>query len=281
MSQIRECFTSRFIQGCLLEVDFSQLEVLALAYLSNDAALRSDLISGKDLHAISASMLFGDDYTPAQRKIAKQLSFQLQYGAQAKSMAETNGIPVSVAKDFISNYYKRYPGVGIWQEKIAKEVLANRRTDGRRTAKGKPAGVSTLKSITGREYTFVEQDIPEEVYRKKGSRDTSFSPTQMKNYLVQGFATADIVPMVLGKLLRSSSRWGNGGLLVATIHDSVVFDVVHKKNVLSLYRVVKEIMEDAPRYLKEDFGINFDLPLRAEGEFGTDWGNMSSIDILA
>lgn len=276
MSEIKKAFRSRYPKGRILELDFSQLEIYVLAVLSNDATLKSDLASGKDLHGISAEMLFGSTFTPAQRKIAKQLSFQLQYGAGAKSMAETNGIAIEVAKKFIENYYSRYTGVKAYHDSLLAEVDYLRETrTGLRTQKGNPAGVSKMHSLTGRTYTFIEQDAPD--FLKVA---TSFSPTKTKNYPVQGFATGDIVPMCLGKIfraLRSNLTFDRAIRLVNTIHDSVMFDCKDEASALAWAAECKAIMENAPHDLKAIFGIDFDLPLHAGVEMGESWFDMKEV----
>ena len=264
MSDIRKHYTSRFPDGYLLEVDFSQLEILVLAFLSGDEQLRKDLLSGADLHTISAQKLFGvSKPSDKQRKIAKMLSFQLQYGSGAKNMAQSNGIPEATAKKFIENYYDRYPGVKKYQDDMIKKVEANRTPSSERTKLGRPAGVSEVRSLTGRRYTFKEQDAPE-----WSARDASFSPTQIKNYPTQGFATGDIVPLALGKLL-----------IINTVHDSIVFDCNDKIAAKEWAREAKRIMEDSPKYLKEVFDIDFDLPLNVGCDIGKNWGEMETLDI--
>ena len=283
MSEIRKAFTSRFAGGRILEIDFSQLEIFALAYLANDKQLKADLLSGKDLHGISATALFGAGYTDKQRKIAKQLSFQLQYGAGAKSMAETNGITIKVAKQFIENYYERYTGVQKYHERLIKLVAENRTPSPERTPKGKPAGTAILSSQTGRRYKFTEQDAPDFMSNPKWGKavDVSFSPTQIKNYPVQGFATGDIVPLVLGKLYRflKNSSFTLDVLMINTVHDSVVFDCSNETTAHMWYVEAKRIMEEAPKYLRELFPecADFDLPLKVEGEIGEDWYEMEVI----
>lgn len=287
MSDIRKHFTSRFEEGAILELDFSQLEIFALAYLSGDKNLKADLLSGQDLHGISATMLFGPQYTKEQRKIAKQLSFQLQYGAGAKSMAARNGIPVPVAQKFIDNYYGRYSGVKKFHDKLLSEVEKGRATNGMtRTPKGLPAGISTIKSKTGRMYTFTEQDAPDWMREAKWGRaakSTSFSPTQIKNYPVQGFATGDIVPMVIGKLfreLRSDRNFDGKVLLINTVHDSVVFDCCNEMHAIVWANKAMLIMQSAPEMLKELFPecADFDLPLNVEVEMGENWHDMIVLD---
>jgi len=273
MSRIKHAFVSRFgPQGRLLELDFSQLEIYVLAFLSNDPVLKDDLVSGKDLHDISATMLFGSKFNKAQRKIAKQLSFQLQYGAGARSMAETNNIDIQAAKDFIDAYYDRYKGVKLYHKGLLEEVVLCREASDLRTKKGQPAGVSKVRSLTGRTYTFVEDDSPDWM-----SKSTGFSPTKTKNYPVQGFATGDIVPMVLGKIyrtLRSKPGYKENVLMINTIHDSLMFDVRSEYTAEWWAKECKRIMEDAPAQLKATFGIDFDLPLKAGIDIGYSWGDM-------
>jgi DNA polymerase I-like protein with 3'-5' exonuclease and polymerase domains len=277
MSEIRKYYASRFAGGKLLEIDFSQLEIFVLAYLSGDPWLRQDLLSGADLHGISAAALFGGGWTKQQRKIAKQLSFQLQYGAGAKSMATTNGVPYSTAKKFIDNYYDRYPMIKEYQDNLIEVVNKLRKPTSRRSAKGNPVGKAKFTSLTGRIYTFIENDAPDFL-----ASETSFSPTQIKNFQVQGFATGDIVPLVLGKLHRGLIDFVGDSeqvLLINTVHDSVMFDCISETVARSWAKNAVRIMENAPLYLDEAFGIDFDLPLRVEVEMGDNWAEMKPLDL--
>jgi len=80
MSRIKECFTTRFENGSIVNADFSQLEVVGLAILSLDQQLIADIRSGMDMHIVRAAKLFNiaeDKVTKLQRQLAKMLSFQL------------------------------------------------------------------------------------------------------------------------------------------------------------------------------------------------------------
>mgnify|MGYP003656065711 CR=1 FL=1 len=291
MSMIKKAFTSRWSEGYIMELDFRQLEIYVLAFLSGDQRLRNDLISGKDLHDISAEMLFGKTFDKAQRKIAKQLSFQLQYGAGAASMADSNGIDVKDAKKFIENYYKRYQGVADYHEKLITQLTDLRQCRvGLRSNKGIPCGVAKVPSLTGRVYTHAETDAPDFMVKPKfGGRKAvhvSFSPTKAKNYPVQGFATADIVPMVLGNLYRAyrkegctGGHWSKFVRMINTIHDSVLFDCRNKASAYAWGKEAKRIMESAPAELKRIFNIDFDLPLRVGVSIGKNWYDMEEVDI--
>ena len=134
---------------------------------------------------------------------------------------------------------------------------------------GLPSGYGEYTSITGRKYAFREYD--------DFNKGTSFSPTQMKNYPVQGFATGDIVPLVLGKLyrvLKNDPLLSDSCLMINTVHDSVVFDIRDEHLLEYTDKVITETMQAAPRYLKERFNIDFDLELPVDGSVGRNWLDM-------
>ena len=133
--------------------------------------------------------------------------------------------------------------------------------------------------MSGRLYIFNEYvNTPEVKLWKKET--CSFSPTEVKNYPVQGGATGDIVPMVLGKLyrvLRNNTTLRDRCLLINTVHDSVVFDI--HNDVLELaISVIKVTMESAPEYIKQTFGFNFPLPLKVGMSYGPNWMEQSEVD---
>jgi len=296
MSDIKLCFESRYgSDGVIMEADFGQLEVVALAFLSGDKQLREDILNKVDIHSVNAAKLFkrhlpeflsakasGDPLTLNQRKLAKQLGFQLQYGAGAKSMADKNGISKAVAQRFIDNYYARYPGVKEWQDWVAKDVNTTRAINNSlRTEKGFPVGEGTYISITNRRYYFREFDNPfydKNATWKTSNNPTNFSPTQLKNYPVQGFATGDIVPMMLGKVFRLLLPYRKDIKMINTVHDSLVFDC-RITSAHTFGRLIKEELERAPQYLKEEFGIDFDLPLEVEVKVGPSWGELKKLDL--
>lgn len=282
MSEIKKIFVSHFgNDGVIVEADWSQLEVYALAYLSGDTVLKQDLINGIDIHSMNASFLRGVSYSHFMlqismgdtsairaRKLAKALSFQLQYGAGPEKMAKVNKCSVKLAKDFIRTYFTRYPGVKAYHDLLQAVVKSNRKASTARTPNGLPAGVSKFVSQTGRIYTFYEQDD------WKGG--TSFSPTQVKNYPIQGFATGDIVPMVVGYVQEQlwKEELAEDALLINTIHDSIILDV-KKSHLPSVVKLLKRCMEeDVIGLLKNYFRIDFDLPLKATVKYGPNWMNM-------
>ena len=287
MSNIRKYIIPTEDDGVLLELDFSQLEIVVLAHLSGDEALKHDLLSGVDLHNVSATSLFGAGFTKDQRRIAKQFSFQLQYGAGYKSMAASSNMPEEVAKKFIEQYYKRYPGVKAYQALLQEKIDVSRKKSHKRTPDGLPAGQSKFQSETARIYTFTESDAPEWMRESKWGRaakSTTFSPTKVKNYQVQGYATGDIVPVVLGALWRTMlafnrSRGARVVNLINTVHDSVLFDCASYSVGEEWARIAKTVMESAPKLVHERLGVEFSMPLKVEAEIGKDWFNMKELKL--
>lgn len=271
MSGIKDVFVSRYPDGVLIEIDFDQLEIAALAILSKDPQLISDLRDKIDIHRRNAADLFNKPLGLVrgdERKIAKQLSFQLQYGAGAKSMAEKLGLPEKLCERFIDNYYRTYPGVKAWQDSNIRWVKSNRK------ASSDGLGTSVLPSDTGRCYVFKEENNP----YKPGT--TSFRPTVIKNYPVQGFATGDIVPHMLGELymaikeFNATHGYGREVLLINTIHDSYLLDCpgVIVDDTIRLCHAVLDKTSDT---IAEYFGLEeFPIKLGISIKIGDNWGAM-------
>jgi DNA polymerase I len=289
MSNIKDYFISRYYYGTLMEFDYSQLEIIALAILSNDSVLKSDIFSGTDLHTVRAAQMFRkkeEHVTKEERRIAKVFSFQLQYGSGAKNMAADQGVSVALAQSFIDGYYDRYPDVKIWQDNNLRDVVSSRRPSQKLAEDGRGTiGFGYLVSPTGRRYVFYEDMVHKHQGFNGGvGSKYKFSPTKIKNYPVQGFATADIVPIMLGEvfsLLNTTEFFPIKPLLINTVHDSILIDVdTNDPETLKFFGgKVKEKLESAPAIMKELFNINITLPLKVDVEFGKTWGSMKKLDI--
>ena len=289
MSEIRKCFTSRFEKGMLMEVDFSQLEVAALAFLTQDQQMMQDIHDDLDMHLVSASWVSGKDYdylkhlydkgdasTIKLRKESKRPRFELQYGAGAKTIAENNKWPIKKAKDYIARYYARYPQVKEWQEDVANQVEYNARIKtGWVSASAAPPRTSYYRCPhTNRRYVF-------NTYPDKRTGDHKFSPTQMKNYPVQGFATADLVPTVLGELVNRiyKSKMEDSILLVNTVHDSVLLDIENVYSKGFAIGLIVQTFGNAVEIMKECYDIDINVPIRYSIETGPNWAEMEKVEL--
>lgn len=270
-SEVKDMFVSRHPNGMLMEIDFKQLEVVGLAHLSQCKDLMDDICNGVDIHFEIGRPIYGPNMSKEQRRNVKSVVFGLIYGGAARTLAEQSGLPIHVTKHIMELFYSKYPGVRKWHQDTYSEVLKNAEFLGEKTKNGKPAKESMLMSETGRKYHFVETD--------GWNGESSFSPTSIKNYPVQGLATADIVPMLLGELLtalKSNDRLWDKALLCNTIHDSIMLDLPEDLLEETL-NVVRSVLDRAPRIYKETFGHEFTLPLKYEISVGNTWHQMESL----
>lgn len=270
---VKKAYVSRFLGGKILELDYSQLEMVALAYLANDKQLIEDINNGRDMHKELYKGMYGRYPTDAERKPFKRFSFLLVYGGGVTTLMAQSGCDRATAKKFIDTFYARYKGVKEYHETIVKRAndLAVVSYD---EDKSGPQYTYYHVSPTGRHFIF--KKYPNEY--KTG--ELTFSPTELKNWPIQGFATGDVVPMMVGILLRKLEEAGisQDALLVMTVHDSVVLDTTEEV-CYKAASIAKETLENAPMYLKMYFNIDFPCQLKVGVEAGDNWQNKEEIKL--
>ena len=264
MSNIKEAFISKFgDKGLLVELDLVQLEVMALAEITGDPVLITELNSGVDIHRMNAAQWLKKDpklVTDEERKRAKVMTFQLTYGAGYKRMAEDLGVPEAETQQFITSFMDKYTEVKEFHGHVSEVVVRSRigvepSTKVQIYAPSLPT--KRLYSCTMRQSDF-------------GTKPWSLSPTELKNYPVQGFATGDMVPLILNMILDNldtsqlaifasvGPEWRNERCnFVNTIHDSGMLDC-HEDYLARLLWS----FEYTFRNLKGDFKELFDYELK-------------------
>ena len=268
---IKQIFTSRFEGGNIVEVDFNQLEVVALAHVTGDVQLIGDISSGADIHSELYKGMFGRYPTKEERKPFKSRTFQLIYGAGAKAISKQAGCSLEEAKKFIEVFYHRYPGVAGWHRDFALKV--ERESTYEFDDEGFREKVKTyvLKTETGRRFAFKEYHSDS----TWSTRSYSFSPTELKNYPIQGLATGDIVPMMLG-IIFARLKGRDDVKMVNTIHDSLMFDV-KSESTDNFIKEITAILKDTHLYFYEIFKTPLALKLNAGASVGTNWFNMKEL----
>lgn len=284
-SEFKKVFTSRYGgDGWIVEIDYSQLEVAILACLCGDEQLLDDVRSGRDLHYETGKSVFGwrdpSEMDKLDRRTVKGVNFGLIYGGGAKTISNQTGAPVPVVQKLIDAFYARYPGVKVWQEQNIKLVEENAYWEGDvRTTNGTPAMTSQLVSPLGRVWKFTEDDPP-------WGGAPNFSPTRIKNYPVQGFATGDIVPIAVRLVAQELAHWRlktpslwNKIHLTSTVHDSIILDVGSgKEKAEAVARVFsRRMMIDLKDYLKDTYGVELPIELKAEASIGRNWYDQTDI----
>ncbi|MDA8169864.1 MAG: DNA polymerase I [Nitrospiraceae bacterium] len=199
--KIREAFIAE--EGfMIISADYSQIELRVLAHLSGDEALKRLFQKGKDIHAATASGIFGvapENITPGMRRVAKGVNFGIIYGITPYGLSENIGVSTSEAAQYINRYFERHPGVKAYLQGAIEEA---KRKGYVRTVSGRKRPIPELKSRDAR-------------VRSLGERLAMNSP-------IQGTA-ADIIKkamITLSGKLREKYRTR----LIIQVHDELVFE---------------------------------------------------------
>ena len=234
---IRKVVTSRFHGGKILEIDFAQLEFRTAVYLAQDKQGMKDIENKIDVHQYTA------DIIGVSRQDAKAHTFKPLYGGVTGTEDE---------KRYYTKFLEKYKDIKKWHENLQSEAIRYKR----------------VKLPTGREYAFP--------YAERTPWGGSTYGTQIKNYPVQGFATADIVPLACINIYKLMRDKDVKSLLVNTVHDSIVADVYPgEEDVMS--EIFKQGTSDVIPSLKKYYNINFNVPLDTESKIGINWLQMEDI----
>ena len=233
---VKKVFVSRWEGGKIMEADFAQLEFRAAAYLSQDGVAIEEVSTGFDVHSYTAQVIT-DAGQPTDRQTAKAHTFAPLYGATGFGRTKAEA-------EYYTHFTEKYEGIGVWHSKLAKEALATQK----------------ITTPSGREFSFPD------VRRNVRGRVSHF--TQIKNYPVQSFATADIVPLVLlhiDKLLDNMKS-----CVVNSVHDSIVIDI-HPDEERRVIEVIDQVNKDLPDLISIRWGLDFNVPLLLEAKIGPNW----------
>tara|TARA_R100001082_G_scaffold32797_1_gene16938 strand:+ start:15235 stop:17286 length:2052 start_codon:yes stop_codon:yes gene_type:complete len=239
---VKKVFVSRFDGGKIMEADFAQLEFRVAAFLSQDSTAIKEVTEGFDVHAYTAKVI-SDAGQPTTRQVAKAHTFAPLYGASGYGRTRAEAT-------YYEHFLEKYKGIGKWHKKLANQAV----------------NYGYIKIPSGREFSF-----PDTKRRRDGSV-TNF--TQIKNYPVQSFATADIVPLVLVQIYNSIKHLKS--VVVNSVHDSIVIDI-HPDEINEIQNVIKEVQKNLVKLLETKYGIEFNVPLLLEAKIGNNW--LEQIDI--
>jgi DNA polymerase-1 len=244
--RIREAFVAK--PGYLLiSADYSQIELVVLAHLSEDKNLISAFTEDKDVHARTAALIFGIDESEVngeQRRMAKTINFGVIYGMSAFRLANELNISRSEATNFINAYFKTYSGVRSFIENTIK----------------KTEQIGYVTTLFGR-----RRYVP--TINSRNKTEKSAAERIAVNTLIQGSA-ADIVKTAMLNLdrrlsaLKDTQQGGNARLLLQ-VHDELILEC-RQKEAAGIAKLVKAEMEQA---------VKLSIPLRASVETGKRWGD--------
>ncbi len=214
---IRKGFIASSKEYCLLGVDYSQIELRLLAHFSQDKDLMDAFLKGRDIHLETSKALFGEDLAKEKRSIAKSINFGLVYGMGSKKLSETLNIPLNEAKSYIEAYFKRFPSIKDYLNRMKEEILKT----------------SKAFTLLGRYRVFDftgANDYIKSNYLREGV-----------NAIFQGSAS-DLLKL---GMLKVSERFKNNPSvrLLLQVHDELIFEI-EEKNALELQQEIQRILND-------------------------------------
>jgi DNA polymerase I-like protein with 3'-5' exonuclease and polymerase domains len=239
---IKKVFVSRFDGGEIMEADFAQLEFRTAAFLAQDEVAMEEIATGFDVHSYTAKVIT-DAGQPTTRQEAKEHTFAPLFGATGF------GRPKAVAA-YYEHFTEKYKGVAKWHKKLAKEAV----------------NLLKITNVSGRQYAF-----PDCHRRDNGSVSHM---TNIKNYPVQGFATGDVVPVVLMEIDERLKPLQS--CLVNTVHDSAVIDI-HPDEKEYVIAMIHTLNDDLNRIIEEAYGVEMNVPLLLEAKIGPNW--LQTVDV--
>lgn len=231
---IRRVFKSRFKDGEIAEADFKTLEFTAAVHLAEDKRGKQDILNGVDIHNQTRDVICASGEI-IDRTTAKRHTFKPLYGGRTGTEAQRK-----YYKAFLNELYR---DIGDWHYRLQEEALAKK--------------LITLP--TGRQYIF--PDVERTFYGGANKY------TQIVNYPVQGFATADIVPVAIIRLWNEMRSRNLRSYLVLTVHDSIVADV-HPEERGLMVELLANIAKYAEEELIKRYAIKMFVPLGCEVKIG-------------
>ena len=228
----------------LVSADYSQIELRLLAEIADVPALRQAFQEGTDIHAMTASEMFGvpvQGMPPDVRRRAKAINFGIIYGISAFGLANQLGIGRDEAGAYIKKYFERFPGIRDYME----EAKAFCRTHG------------YVTTLFGRKVHY--PDI-----KAKNPSLRAFNERAAINARLQGTA-ADIIRRAMIRMPDVLREAKLAARMLLQVHDELVFEVPDRE-VEKTLPVVARVMEYAPLP-----AVSLTVPLQVEARAADNW----------
>ena len=242
--KIREAFVAE-PGNVIVAADYSQIELRLLAHIADVTALKEAFKRGDDIHALTASEMFGvpiEGMDPMVRRQAKAINFGIIYGISAFGLANNLGIGRDEAKDFIEKYFEKFPGVKTYMDEKREEVKARGYVE---TIFGRRAHLPSIKD--------------------KNPNMRQFAERQAINAPIQGSA-ADIIRRAMIRLPGAIEKAGLEARMLLQVHDELVFEVPEQQ-ADDMIALARKVMSGAALP-----AIDISVPLEVDAKAGKHWG---------
>jgi DNA polymerase-1 len=226
-----------------ISADYSQIELVILAHLSKDEALKDAFLKGGDVHARTAALIFdvAEERVDADmRRIAKTINFGVMYGMSAFRLSRELGIPRAKADDFITAYFERYCGVKAFIENTVRKAEQE-----------------------GKVYTIMGRERRLPTINSKNKTEKMAAERIAVNTPIQGSA-ADIVKAAMLDLDRKLAASTLQAKLLLQVHDELILETA-EEDAGRCEELVRGVMENA---------VTLEIPLRVNIERGMSWGDL-------
>ena len=224
----------------LVDADYSQIELRLLAHIANDETMIAAFRSGEDIHAVTASQVFGvplDEVTPLQRSHAKAVNFGIVYGISAFSLAQDIGVFQSEAKAYMDSYFAKYHGVREYMDRIVAQAKAD----------------GYVTTLFGR-----RRDLPE--LKSSNFNLRSFGERVALNMPIQGTA-ADIIKAAMVRVDARMRAEGLEAQLLLQVHDELIVECPAAEA-----ETVRAILIEEMEHV-----VDYRVPLLVDAKIGASW----------
>lgn len=240
--QVRQAFIAP-PSTCLLAGDYSQIDLRVLAHLSQDKSLLRAFHRDEDIHAATATQLFGVDasqVTSDMRRLAKTVNFGVIYGMSNYGLEQATELSREEATQFIASYFAQYPGV--------EQYLESTKQQARNTG--------YVQTLLGRRRYIPEINSSNRQLREAAERMAINMP-------VQG-TSADIIKVAMINLYQEMQKRQLKSKMLLQVHDELIFEVPQDE-IEEMRQLVPQIMSTA---------LELSVPLRVDIKTGNNWGEM-------
>jgi DNA polymerase-1 len=227
----------------LLSADYSQIDLRVLAHLSQDPGLIAAFGQDEDIHATTASKLFGipkEEVTSEMRRNAKTVNFGVVYGMSDYGLEQATKLSREEAAQFIALYFEKYPKV--------KEYLE--------ATKEQAHKLGYVQTVLGRRRFLPEINSSNRLVREAAERMAINAP-------VQG-SSADIIKIAMINLHREMEKRKRKSKMLLQIHDELLFEVPEQE--------VEEMKSLVVRLMPEAFQLR--VPVKVDIKLGKNWAEM-------
>src|SRR5215475_3131251 len=228
----------------LVSADYSQIELRLLAEIADVPALRQAFKDGLDIHAMTASEMFGVPVKgmPAEiRRRAKAINFGIIYGISAFGLANQLSIPREEAGAYIKKYFERFPGIRDYMDEMKRRCREQ----------------GYVTTIFGRKCHYP-------AIASKNPSERAFVERQAINAPIQGSA-ADIIRRAMTRMDAALRDAGLAARMLLQVHDELVFEAPEEE-VAETLQVVKRVMEQAP-----EPALRLSVPLQVDARAAANW----------